>query len=236
MTPSRRWREPRQVESNPIPIPISIPIPIAKAQFAAQAWTVLETPLAWKKFPIEIPMPSPKAMSPHHQIWKALVQDQPAHVRRLLAQGTSTNTPQFTHEVPVNATLHDWPGLTATALAVLVDCDALEDDRRIALNDPREPKRRPSRRGIRMLPQFREYADFSGVHGAGGKSLMHFAREVDVARWLIENGAPCDVTDGEGKLPGDVLPPEVAAMINAHLLGAGLAAAHLATTAVRPRL
>ncbi len=73
-----------------------------------------------------------------------------------------------------------------------------------------------------MLPQFNAYADFSGIHGAGGKSLMHFAREVDVARWLIENGAPCDVTDDEGKLPGDVLPPEVAAMINAHCLGSNL--------------
>jgi hypothetical protein len=175
-------------------------------------------------------------MSPTHQIWHPLVQDQPAHVRKLLAQGISANTAQFTHEVPVDGTIHDWPGLTATALAVLVDCDALEDDRRIALNDTQVPKRRPLRRGIRMLPQFKAYADFSGVHGAGGKSLMHFAREVDVARWLIENGAPCDVTDDEGKLPGDVLPPEVAALVNAHLLGAGLAAAHLATTAVRPRL
>ncbi len=206
------------------------------AQFAAQAWPILETPLAWMKFPFEIPMPSPSPMSPHHQIWKALVQDQPAHVRRLLAQGTSTNTPQFTHEVPVNGIIIDWPGLTATALAVLVDCDALEDDRRIALNNPGAQTRHPSQRGIRMLPQFKPYADFSGVHGAGGKSLMHFAREVDVAWWLIEQGAPCNVPDHEGKLPGDVLPPEVAAMINAHLLGAGLAAAHLATTAVRPRL
>jgi len=208
------------------------------AQFAAQAWPILETPLAWLKFPFEHPMPNPNPspMSPHHQIWKALVQDQPAHVRKLLAQGTSTNTPQFTHEVPVNATLHDWPGLTATALAVLVDCGALEDDRRIALHDPREPKRRPSRRGIRMLPQFNAYADFSGIHGAGGKSLMHFAREVDVARWLLAHGAPCDVTDDEGKLPGDVLPPEVAAIVNAHLLGAGLTASGKKTSAARARL
>jgi hypothetical protein len=175
-------------------------------------------------------------MSPHHQIWQALVQDHPAHVRKLLAQGTSTNTARFTHEVPVNGTIIDWPGLTATALAVLVDCDALEDDRRIALNNPGAQTRRPSQRGIRMLPQFTPYADFSGVHGAGGKSLMHFAREADVAHWLIEQGAPCDVTDDEGKLPGDVLPPEVAAIVNASLLGSTLSAASAGAAAIRSRL
>jgi len=175
-------------------------------------------------------------MSPHHQIWQALVQDRPAHVRKLLAQGTSTKTARFTHEVPVNGTIIDWPGLTATALAVLVDCDALEDDRRIAMNDTREPKRRPSRRGIRMLPQFKAYADLSGIHGAGGKSLMHFAREPDVARWLIAQGAPCGVADDEGNLPGDVLPAEVAAIVNAHLLDSSLGASGSEITAARTRL
>lgn len=181
-------------------------------------------------------MPSPKAVSPHHQIWQALVQDKPAHVRKLLELGVSTATAQFTHEVPVNGTIHEWPGLTATALAVLVDCDALEDDRRIALNNPGAQTRHPSQRGIRMLPQFKPYADFSGVHGAGGKSLMHFAREPDVARWLIEQGAPCDVTDDEGKLPGDLLPPEVAAIVNAHLLDSSLGASGVEIAAPRTRL
>lgn len=187
-------------------------------------------------FPVENPMPSPITMSPTHQIWQALVQDRPAHVRKLLERGICANTAQFTHEVPVYGTIHDWPGLTATALAVLVDCDALEDDRRIALNDPGARTRHPSQRGIRMLPQFKPFADFFGVHGAGGKSLMHFAREVDVACWLIAHGAPCNVPDHEGKLPGDVLPPEVAAIVNASLLGTGLAAAQKTTVAVRSRL
>jgi hypothetical protein len=206
------------------------------AQFAAQAWTVSKTRLGWMKSMTENPMPNPTSPSTSRQLWQALVRDQPAHVRKLLAQGTGANTARFTHKVPVNGTIIDWPGLTATALAVLVDCDALEDDWRIAMNDTREPKRRPSRRGIRMLPQFKPYADLSGIHGAGGKSLMHFAREPDVARWLIENGAPCEVTDDEGKMPGDVLPPEVAAIVDAHLLGAGLAASGKKTSAARARL
>jgi len=206
------------------------------ARFAAQASTVLETTLVWMKFPVKNLMPNPKARSPIHQIWQALVQDQPAHVRKLLERGICANTAHFTHEVPVSGTILDWPGLTATALAVLVDCDALEDDRRIALNNPGAQTRHPSQRGIRMLPQFKPYADFSGVHGAGGKSLMHFAREVDVACWLIANGAPCDVTDDEGNLPGDVLPPDIAAIVNAHLLRVGLAPAHKTTVAVQPRL
>lgn len=101
------------------------------AQFAAQAWTVFQTRVAWKKFPFEHSMSNPKALSQHHQLWQALVQDQPAHVRKLLAQGNSTNTARFTHEVRFDGAIHDWPALTATALAVLVECDALEDDRRL---------------------------------------------------------------------------------------------------------
>jgi hypothetical protein len=65
---------------------------------------------------------------------------------------------------------------------------------------------------------------------------MHFAREPDVARWLIENGAPCDVPDNEGKLPGDVLPPGVATIVTASLLGSTLSAASAAPTVMRPRL
>jgi hypothetical protein len=81
-----------------------------------------------------------------------------------------------------------------------------------------------------MLPQFKAYADFAGVHRAGGKSLMHFAREPDVACWLIAHGAPCDVTDDKGQLPGDVLPRDVAAMVNAHLLGHVVAMAGVAVS------
>lgn len=70
-----------------------------------------------------------------------------------------------------------------------------------------------------MLPLLEGHADFSGVHGAGGKSLMHFASKPVVARWLIEHGEPCDVPDNDGNLPGDILPAAVAAMVNQHLLG-----------------
>ncbi|MGY3231207.1 hypothetical protein ACVWWJ_002691 [Luteibacter sp. HA06] len=181
-------------------------------------------------------MPTPTSPSTSHELWRALVEFRPIQVRRLLEMGASAKDAKFSYEVRFDGVIRDWPELTATALAVLVECDALEDDRRLGAKILHGPLCHAPDRKLWMVPLFKDRADWSGVHGAGGKSLMHFAREPDVARWLIANGAPCDVTDDEGKLPGDVLPPEVATIVDAHLLGAGLAAAHNATAAVRARL
>jgi hypothetical protein len=93
-----------------------------------------------------------------------------------------------------------------------------------------------SDRQLWMVPLFKDYVGWSGIHGAGGKSLMHFAREPEVARWLVEHGAPCDVADEEGKFPGDVLPPDVAAIVNAHLFGKSCALATQTAARSRGRL
>jgi hypothetical protein len=52
----------------------------------------------------------------------------------------------------------------------------------------------------------------------------------------MEHGAPCDVTDSEGRLPLDVLPPEVAAIVNAHLSGNGFTKESATVSAGRTRL
>jgi len=73
-----------------------------------------------------------------------------------------------------------------------------------------------------LLPHLVGIVDFSGAHGPDGKTLMHFAREMQVAQWLIDHGAPCHVRDDKGRLPEAVLPRDVAIIVDRQCLEASL--------------
>ncbi|QWT22108.1 hypothetical protein KPL74_08885 [Bacillus sp. NP157] len=160
----------------------------------------------------------------------ALRECEPARVRALLALGADGKRPRCSHEVDFGQGFRSVDGFSATARAVLSDCDFIEDERRI-----NGVHRKVKNRDL-YLPGFPGHVDLSGIHGPGGRTLMHLAREKTVAEWLISHGAPCNGPDDMGRLPGDVLPPEVAAIVNAHMLATRLQGASAAATASRKRL
>lgn len=154
---------------------------------------------------------------------RALLEGRPTRARQQLKLGADVTDACFVHEVPTRQGFERIGHLTAVALAVLCDCDALEDDRRLFKPGTVERHRPPER--LHLLPLLAAYTDFSGVHGVGGRTLLHFAREPLVAEWLLRHGAPCDVPDAEGRLPGDTLPPRVCDLVNRHLLARRMPAA-----------
>jgi hypothetical protein len=168
--------------------------------------------------------------SPFFELWQALLEGRAGSVRALLELGTDPDLPLFGHDLGNGS---DVRGLTATAIAVLVDCEATE--KATGLRKRPGKKSAELAEGRPVLPLFEGHTDFSGIHGEGGKTLMHFARTLSVATWLMDHGAPCDVKDDDGNLPGDVLPPKVAAIVNRHLLERRLVAGKKGAT-TRSRL
>ncbi|MGY3231209.1 hypothetical protein ACVWWJ_002693 [Luteibacter sp. HA06] len=134
-------------------------------------------------------------------------------LRACLALGADPSHGQFIREVPGGRWVCYMKGLSALAAAAMDDCryiDHVRDD--CDGDDPARDRPVPERE--LLLPHFARFVDFSGVHGPDGMTLMHLAREAQVAQWLVDHGAPCDVPDSRGKLPWEVLPPEVAATVN----------------------
>lgn len=154
-------------------------------------------------------------LSPYVELRDALLEGRHAAAHALLQLGTDPDLLFFDHKLKRKAGGFV-KRLTATAIAVLADCKAARKDSGARKKPGKKNTAKAGR--PRMLPLFEGRTDFSGIHADGGKSLMHFAREKSVARWLIEHGAPCNLADDDGNLPGDVLPPKVAAIINQHLL------------------
>jgi len=134
-------------------------------------------------------------------------------LRACLALGADPNHGQFTREVPGGGWVRYMKGLSALAAAVMDDCGYIEEVRD-DFDDDDPARDRPVPERELLLPHFARFVDFSGVHGPGGITLMHLAREAQVARWLVDHGAPCDVPDSRGQLPWEVLPPGVAATVN----------------------
>jgi len=54
---------------------------------------------------------------------------------------------------------------------------------------------------LHLLPLFENIADFSGVHGPEGQTLLHLRLAPVVVDWLVERGAPYDVADDDGNVP-----------------------------------
>lgn len=150
-------------------------------------------------------------------------------LRALLAAGADPSRCQFTREVPSDGHVHYIKGLSALAVAVLTDCARIEDERG-TLEDDDPARSKPVRERELLVSHLARVGNLSGVHGSGGVSLMHLAREGQVAQWLIDHGAPCNVLDAKGKLPRDILPADVAAIVDRHLLESELAAATKATS------
>lgn len=112
-------------------------------------------------------------------------------------------------------------GLSATALVMFADCEYICGKRRRLDKD--EPARNSHVRECELLlPHLVGIVDFSGVHGPDGKTLMHFAREMQIAQWHIDHGSPCHVRDDEGRPPEAVLPRDVAVIVNRQCLKTSL--------------
>jgi hypothetical protein len=57
------------------------------------------------------------------------------------------------------------------------------------------------RGALHLLPLFAGIADFSGVHGPEGQTLLHHRLAPVVVDWLVERGAPYAVADDDGNVP-----------------------------------
>ncbi|MDF4024656.1 hypothetical protein P3W24_06755 [Luteibacter sp. PPL201] len=53
----------------------------------------------------------------------------------------------------------------------------------------------------------------TGVHGEGGRSLLHLANNVDVCRWLLAHGVAPDIKNDEGQYAEELLPDDAAAVV-----------------------
>lgn len=108
-----------------------------------------------------------------------------------------------------------WVAGTPLACAVARACENIEYE---AAKTPKERRAAEVADGdlpavARVLSAFAGSPGMGGAHTAGGCTLMHLAVVPEVARWLINQGAPVDVPDNQGRLPEEVVPPGSAAVI-----------------------
>lgn len=94
--------------------------------------------------------------------------------------------------------------LTAAGLAILLDSEAGRPD---------------------LVKPCVTEAALNSIHGAGGASLLHLARDPRVARWLLEAGVNTSLTNDDGATAEESLPPEARAVVTQWRLSRALPAA-----------
>ncbi|QDE39868.1 hypothetical protein FIV34_11925 [Luteibacter pinisoli] len=160
--------------------------------------------------------PAPRVeMSLRTALRDALEQGRSDHVSRLVALGADISTLCYAYDIPEEGGAWRFARISALGLAALIACEAFggEDDQSLG------------KRSLAALAHMMEAGPAGGMHAEGGGTLMHLAHHPDVARWLLEHGAPHDVPDLAGRLPADVLPSSIGRLIEAHHLSKTLATA-----------
>ncbi|WP_329740725.1 hypothetical protein [Dyella sp. A6] len=156
------------------------------------------------------PPPLLAAFHPAEVIGWALEARDAERVRRLVKYGGANGDYRFTRSVEVDGVPVELRGLTATGLALLIDC---ENERLSAGGRPLTSLPVVSPVFTSLLMRVRS---LHGAHDVHGNSLLHLTMTPGMCSWLLEKGLPADVRNDAGQLPEDVVPEYVREVIERH--------------------
>lgn len=162
------------------------------------------------KVPATLP-PLLATFHPAEVIGWALEAKDAERVRRLVKLGGANGDHRFSRSLEVEDAFLEFQGLTATGLALLIDC---ENERLSTGGGPwmRQTIGPPVFTALLMGAH-----SLHGAHDTNGNTLLHLAVTPGVCGWLLEKGLPVDVRNKAGELPIDVVPECVRVVIQRHL-------------------
>lgn len=154
------------------------------------------------------------AFHPAELIGWALEARDADRVRAILRRGGADGAQRFARMLEVEGVPLEFRGLTATGLAVLIDC---ENERLSAGANPwtRRPIVAPVFTSLLMGAR-----SLHGAHDAEGNTLLHLAVTPGMCGWLLGQGLAPDVKNNAGLLPEEVAPGYVRGILEQRRLTA----------------
>lgn len=154
------------------------------------------------------------AFHPAEVIGWALEAKDAERVRRLVKHGGANGSHRFMRSLEVEGVHLEFKGLTATGLAVLIDC---ENERLSAGGGPwmNRPVVRPVFTSLLMGAR-----SLHGVHDTDGNTLLHLAMTPGMCGWLLEKGLPADEKNNARQRPEDIAPEGARTVLERHRLAA----------------